>query len=155
MLDLSLKWSGKLTDAEVVLGMARGWERHPGLADEFSSGHQGGRDRRWQAGHKAISRASRSLHYMASKAVFHVHCPFGSDPPPPSSHNPVVVHHHWLAHWKQWKPAFQMKQWQSKISQVCGILSKWSIVRWQPANKFIPTRTLRRVWQEEQYVFIY
>lgn len=42
MLDLSLKWSGKLTDAKVMLGMARGLERQSGLADEFSCGDQGG-----------------------------------------------------------------------------------------------------------------
>lgn len=42
MLDLSLKWSGKLTDAEVMLGMARGWERQSGLVDEFCCGDQGG-----------------------------------------------------------------------------------------------------------------
>lgn len=35
MLDLSLKWGGKLTDAEVTVGMARGWERQSGLEDEF------------------------------------------------------------------------------------------------------------------------
>ncbi len=42
MLDLSLKWSGKLTDAVVTVGMARGWERQSGLVGEFSCGDQGG-----------------------------------------------------------------------------------------------------------------
>lgn len=43
MLDLNSKWSGKLTNAEVVPGTARGWERHLRLWDAFSScGRQGG-----------------------------------------------------------------------------------------------------------------
>lgn len=42
MLDLSSKWSGKLTDAEVTPGTARGWERQSGLVGEFSCGDLGG-----------------------------------------------------------------------------------------------------------------
>lgn len=78
MLDLSSKWSGKLTDAEVTLGMARGWERHSGLVEEFSCGHQGGEMGDGRSGTRLISHASRSLHYVVGIAVFHVHPPVHS-----------------------------------------------------------------------------
>lgn len=50
-LHLSSKWGGKRAEAAVAaLGMAHGPQCHSRLGAEFSGGHRGRRDERWQAG---------------------------------------------------------------------------------------------------------